>query len=190
MWFLISFVYAQTFTGGLGVGALTGIANLPAITPGYVATGSIEIQEFTSELPGFGAGIETELGFAPKTCTRCQTAGIARLGIGPIFRRGRSFTMVGIRGSVLGQRQAFRPFAMSKMQLPVAGLVFRPFAWIEGLTATELGVGLELGFKISKEGKFIIRDVPPGRANRKANEEASKTEAEEPESTEPLPDIP
>lgn len=152
---ILAFVvaHAQSITGGFGPGVFAGREALER--PGVHASASVEAAQLAEEVPWLGVGAELVLGVQPKYCTRCTPTGAARLGIGPLFRQKAGFVMVGARYSVFGARRGVRPFALTRGRLPVARGEIRPYLWVEGLTGTELGAGVEVGFAV-REGRLVF----------------------------------
>lgn len=159
LWTLLLSASAQTVTGGVGVGGYVGLNALQR--PGFNATASIEVAQLTEHVPWFGIGATAELGFRPRyRCTTCPITGAARIGLGPMFKRRAGSVMVGVRASAVGPLRAARPFLLSRGRLPATGIDLRPYVWAEGLTGTEVGVGLEIGFRIDDKGVPVFVDKP------------------------------
>ncbi len=146
--------WAQTITGGFGTGLFAGANALNRF--GWTATASLEALPLSTAAPWFGIGAEAEVGFIPRYCTNnCDVQGVLRLGLGPVFQRGSGFLQVGMRYAIVGPRRGFRPFLLSKAPLPLAEGSLRPFFWAEGLRATELGIGVEIGFAV-RDRKWVF----------------------------------
>lgn len=175
---LLGIAHAQTVTGGFGVGLFAGYAAIQRF--GYTGVASVEVAQLAEEVPWLGVGAETVVGFQPKYCTQCDVAGTFRVGAGPLFRQRSGFVQVGARYSVFGARRGIRPFALTKGRLPVSRGEIRPLLWVEGLRATEIGLGLEVGFALKGE-KIVVFPGDPDKP-------AETTEPEPPADPEPSPD--
>lgn len=176
----------QTVTGGLGTGLFAQTNAIGRL--GWTSNASIEVTNVVPDLPWLGFGAEAVLGLQPKFCTECDIKGTARIGAGVAVRQGGGFLLGGVRASILGDLRRIRPFVISKARLPVGRVEFRPFVWAEGLTLTEIGVGLEVGFAV-RDGKFVVRPPKPG-ASKPVKEPSEEGEPEEPEEVVDLPAMP
>lgn len=145
---------AQTVTGGFGTGLFANQSALGRL--GWMSTASIEVTDLTDDVPWLGFGADAVAGFQPRFCTTCNVKGTLRIGAGPAFKRGGGLLLAGARASILGDVARIRPFAVSRAQLPVSRMVFRPFLWAEGFRATEFGVGLEIGFRV-RDQQLVVR---------------------------------